>query len=120
MTTRAQLRRIDAIYTALWSRAVGAANAAAILQNNTLGPERYRGLDCGFAWIILAGNKPFGRWAKKHDLAGPHYPRGLQIWYSKVHAVPTQSISVHEAAVQAAALVLREAGVECTWNSRLD
>ena len=34
---------------------------------------------CGFAWVWIAGNTTFGRWAKKQGLARTSYPRGLQI-----------------------------------------
>jgi len=106
----------------LWSEARAAAQAAAVEQNNRLGNEQSRGLDCGFAWLRFPGNIPFARWAKKQGLASKDYPSGLSIWYSKLHDVPTQSISVHEAAARAARDVLAH-GLQTSListGSRLD
>ena len=96
----------DTQFAALWDKALKAAQQAAVDADNKLGDENSRGFDCGFAWITMPGNIPFGRWAKKQGIASKGYPTGLQIWYSKVHSLPTQSISVHEAAVRAARDVL--------------
>jgi hypothetical protein len=93
-------------FAALWHDAKQAAQSAAEAENFKLGDENARGLDCGFAWVTLPGNIAFGRWAKKQGIASKGYPTGLSIWYSKLHNVPTQSISVHEAAVRAARDVL--------------
>jgi hypothetical protein len=95
-------------YPEIWARAKAAGEYAAKVENAKLGPEGGRGLDCGFAWITMPGNIPFGRWAKKTGIASKGYPTGLQIWYSKVHSVPTQSVSVHEAACKAARDVLAQ------------
>ena len=105
-----------------WKRAQEAAQAAAVAQNARLGDENFRGLDCGFAWITFPGNVAFGRWAKEKGIASPGYPKGLQIWYSKLHSVPTQSISVHEAAASAALKVFRTLlpDVKFGFGSRLD
>lgn len=106
----------------LWKEAQAAAQAAALAQNSKLADENHRGFDCGFAWVTLPGNHPFGRWAKKQSIARKNYPRGLMIWYSKLHRVPTQSISVHEAAAQAARDVLAHGLQSCEigMSSRLD
>ena len=96
----------EEIFAGLWRSACSAANAAAQVENMRLGSEYTRGCDCGFAWVTLPGDIPFGRWAKKQGIASKGYPSGLSIWYSKVHSIPTQSISVHEAACKAARDVL--------------
>jgi hypothetical protein len=109
-------------FAALWAQAKRAAHAAAEVENLRLGDENIRGLDCGFAWINLPGNIAFGRWAKKQGIASKDYPTGLSIWYSKLHSVPTQSVSVHEAAARAARDVLSH-GLQTSLisiGSRLD
>ena len=109
-------------FAKIWAEAKAAAEQAAVAQNAKLGNEYHRGFDCGFAWITFPGNTSFGRWAKAEKLASRGYPTGLQIWYSKVHSVPTQSISVHEAACRAARDVLAKAlpGTTVGCSSRLD
>lgn len=109
-------------FAALWERAKAAAQAAAEKQNTHLGVEGSRGFDCGFAWVSLPGNTPFARWAKAQGIASKAYPSGLQIWYSKLHSVNTQSISVHEAAARAARDVLSHGLQTSTisMGSRLD
>jgi len=112
----------DKFFSELWTTAKAAAQAAAEEQNAKLGAEGSRGFDCGFAWVSFPGNMPFGRWAKKQGLASKGYPTGLQIWYSKLHTVPTQSTSVHEAAARAARDVLAH-GLQTSqiyMGSRLD
>jgi hypothetical protein len=106
----------------LWEMAQCAAQLAAEAQDRELDDENCRGLDCGFAWITMPGNIAFGRWAKKRGLAGKDYPSGLSIWYSKLHNLPTQSVSVHEAAARAARDVLAH-GLQTSligMRSRLD
>lgn len=112
----------DQLFQRIWDEAKVVAQAAAHAQNRKLAPENARGFDCGFAWVSFPGNIPFGRWAKKVGIASKGYPSGLQIWYSKLHDIPTQSVSVHEAAARAAAQFLqRELGTSLiTSSSRLD
>lgn len=97
---------MTAQFQKIWADAKAAGEKAAAEQNAKLGGENYRGFDCGFAWITMPGNIAFARWAKKEGLASKGYPTGMSIWYSKVHSVPTQSVSVHEAACRAARDVL--------------
>lgn len=109
-------------FSVLWSQAQAAAQTAAEAENAKLGAEYGRGLDCGFAWLEMPGNIPFARWAKKEGLASKAHPSGYFIWYSKLHTVPTQSVSVHEAAARAARDVLAH-GLQTSrisMGSRLD
>lgn len=72
---------------------------------------------CGFAWIKLKGNTPFGRWTKKKGLAKPAYPNGLSIWVSAYG----QSMARKEAYARAFAKVLNENGVSDAYaDSRMD
>lgn len=106
----------------LWNAARHAAQRAAEVENLRLGDENCRGFDCGFAWVTFPGNTAFGRWAKKAGIASKSYIGGLEVWYSKLHSVPTQSVSVHEAAARAARDVLAH-GLQSSaisFGSRLD
>lgn len=82
------------------------------------GAQRYYESEgpCGFAWIHFAGNTEFGRWAKKNDVARADYPKGLCVWVSE----GGQSVERKEAYARAYAAVLKEAGIDCYANSRLD
>lgn len=71
---------------------------------------------CGFAWIKFKGNTPFGRWAKKTGLARPDYPTGLAINVREGN----QSMQKKEAYADAFAKVLKDAGIDCYADSRLD
>lgn len=105
----------------VWSLAKEAAQAAAEIENMRLGDENSRGLDCGFAWIVLSpATQPFAKWTKKNGLSSKHHAGGQSLWYSKLHSLPTQSVSVHQAAVFAAADVLQRANIKCYTGSRLD
>jgi predicted esterase YcpF (UPF0227 family) len=105
----------------VWSLAKQAAQAAAEIENMRLGDERSRGFDCGFAWVVIApATQPFAKWTKKFGISSKHYAGGQCIWYSNLHSLPTQSVSVHQAAAQAAADVLQRANIKAYTGSRLD
>jgi hypothetical protein len=103
--------------------ALAAAQAAAETENNRLGPEKDRGLDCGFAWVtikpargpLVAELKRLGL-GETRDYGGG----GFQVWYSKLHSVPTQSISVHIAAARAFAETATANGYPASYGSRYD
>lgn len=75
---------------------------------------------CGFAWVCLKGNTSFGKWAKANEIARDAYPSGLKINAYKMAPEINQSIQKAEVAVAAAAKVLKDYGVECYTDSRLD
>jgi len=102
--------------------ALSAAQEAAEKQDQQLGDENLRGLDCGFAWVYFKGNSKFARFMMKFhaDMVSNGYPSGKTIWYSHLHNVPTQSVSVHEAAVKAFVEVWSAHNVDLGWSSRLD
>lgn len=106
------------------AKAMAAAAAAAVAQNNKLAAESSRGFDCGFAWVtIRPGRGPFVTYLKSQRIGQPRgYDRqpGYGLWYSDLHELPTQSVSVHEAAVRAFCEVLQSYGINANWNSRLD
>lgn len=107
----------------IWAEMKEAAQAAAVLQDAKLGFESQRGLDCGFAWLTIHPAKgPFVTYLKTVLGATRHYDggTGYGIWYSKLHDIPTQSISVHQAAVSAARDVLGKYNIIGYVGSRLD
>lgn len=71
---------------------------------------------CGFAWVKIKGNTPFGRWAKKMGYARPAYGGGLMIWCP----LATQSYDRKTAWASAFAKVLTDAGIFAYCDSRLD
>ena len=71
---------------------------------------------CGFAWVRVKGNSPFGRWAKKQGLARPGYPSGLDISIREYN----QSMQKKEAHAYAMAAVLQKYGIDAYANSRMD
>jgi len=72
---------------------------------------------CGFAWVQLPGNGPFGRWMKTKGLARKGYPKGLTYWISDYN----QCMQKKEAYAFAFARALGVAGVPNVYaQSRLD
>lgn len=105
---------------AIYETAVFAGKQAAAKVNAELGPERDRGLDCGFAWVVVKPARgPLVSWAKKNGRGRRHYSGGWCFWYSEF-STATQSVSVHEAAAQAFCEVLTAAGLHAYADSRLD
>ena len=108
----------------IWTEAKARAQLAAQEQNERLGPKESRGFDCGFAWITI---KP-ARGAMVNYLKSIGVGRtgdygsgnGYSLWYSKVHDVNTQSLSVHQAAIAEVERVFKDNGIECRTGSRLD
>ena len=77
--------------------------------------------NCGFAWIHISGRGKFAKFAKETLDASKSYPgSGLNIWYSKVYDSTSQDMSIHLVACEAAVKVLRENGIKCSVQSRLD
>jgi len=102
----------------IWQTAKAAADAAAHAENARLGPEQARGLDCGFAWVVIKPARgSFVKYLKSQGIGHVRdYGGGYEIWYSKLHSIGTQSISVH----WAAAKVFREHGINAHADQRLD
>ena len=104
----------------IFEQAKAAALAAATAQNATLPPEARRGFDCGFAWVIIKPARgPFVKYCKANRIGDKHCYGGWNIWYSHF-SLPTQSVSVHEAAASAFAAVLVANGIDAYADSRLD
>lgn len=78
--------------------------------------EVVEGGPCGFAWVHIAGNTAFGRWAKKAKIADTDYPNGLMIWVSE----GGQSMQRKEAYAGAYARHLKDNGIEAYLRSRMD
>ena len=108
-------------FAEIWDEAVKAANDAATQKNQELGPEKDRGLDCGFAWLhVPDGRSGLAKWLKKHVGANKHWDKGVFVWYSNIHDVITQSISVHIAACGAAVKVYQKYGYAVKVGYRYD
>ena len=72
---------------------------------------------CGFATIQgLKGNTTFGKWLLKSNKGRKGYPSGIYIG----SPICSQSLTRNEAACDAAVKVLRDAGIACYVNSRID
>lgn len=71
---------------------------------------------CGFAWVRIAGNTPFGRYCKKAGIARPAYGGGLSIYPSRC----SQSLDRNTAWASAFARVLQAHGVRADAVSRID
>ena len=104
-------------------RAKEVAQKAAKETNASMPPENQRGLDCGFAWVVIKPAR--GILVNYLKMQGIGNTRtygggGLEVWYSRIHNEPTQSIDVHIAACRAFADVLKSFGVNADWGSRLD
>jgi len=87
-----------------------AAEVAANAADAKLPPENERGFDCGFAWVHAPEVRLNTKAGKQLLALGytKHWPGGARLWYSKIHNVHTQSISVHMAAVEAYADVIKD------------
>lgn len=104
----------------IYSEAKAAGFLAATEYQATLPPEGHRGLDCGFAWVIVRPARgPFVTWCKNNQHGRKGYEPGWHFWYSEF-SIGTQSVSVHEKAAEAFAAVLRKHGIEAHVGSRLD
>ena len=84
--------------------------------------ESDQSFNCGFAWVILPGKGDFASFLKKHRGASKNYEgKGIILWYSTVYnSRGSQSMTKHRIACDAFAEVLRDNGLECVVESRLD
>lgn len=105
----------------LWKRATAAGHKAG--QECEPVPMHIKGYApiadgmCGFAWIsIFPARGGFVSWLKSQNIGSKGYPKGWQIWVSGFN----QSHARKEAFANAAAAVLREAGIKAYGGSRLD
>lgn len=107
---------------AIWIEARAAGEKAAREKNAALGPENARGIDCGMAWVVIRPARgAFVTWCKKEGHGKARgYDGGFKIWCASLHDELAQSITVHEAAAQAFADVLRAHGIDASMDSRLD
>lgn len=109
----------------IFKEAKEAATRAAEAEDAKLGPERSRGLDCGFGWVVITPAKgPFVNFLKGLKLGSRKSWGKGGGWYlsmgSGIHGLGTQSISVHQAAARAFLGVLKKHGLDGYVDSRLD
>ena len=103
--------------------ALKASEDAAAVRNSLLPPEQERGLDCGFAWVVIKPARgKFVSYLKKQGIGSTrsYGGGGYEIWYSSLHKQATQSVSVHYAAATAYSEVLNKHGINSYPGSRLD
>lgn len=110
-------------YAALWRKAEAAGRAAhagatPTPMNVTDGRQVWHVPDglCGFAGVVVPGNRGIGPWLRKHGIGHRHWPSG---WYVSTNGM-SQSVARAEAAANEIARVLRDAGEEAHTYSRLD
>ena len=107
----------------IYAEAQDAAVAAAHAEDAKLGPENIRGLDCGFAWVVIKPARgAFVNYLKSIDVGSTrdYGGGGYSVWGSRLHDLQTQSISVHYAAAKAFAAVLVKHGLNAYADQRLD
>lgn len=89
------------------------AHAAGLTAGNACQP----GGVCGFAWVhIPDGRSSCAHWLTKTNRGSKGYPRGVDIWVSYFG----QSLERKEAYARAFAQVLRNYGIKCYSQSRMD
>ncbi|MFA5948042.1 MAG: hypothetical protein WC806_03650 [Candidatus Gracilibacteria bacterium] len=115
-----------------FSNILGAAHAAAKIAVAAIAHEEgSRGLDCGFAWVVIEGNDPLARFCRREVKAAEKfgtrasssfgskgYPSGWQFWCPGEFR--GQSVHILEAGARAFRDALATHGIRATVNSRLD
>jgi len=76
--------------------------------------------NCGFAWVNISARGNFAKFTKELKISDKAYPKGRNIWYSRVYDSNTQSMDIHKVACNAFAKVLIENGIKCSVGCRLD
>lgn len=111
-------------FAALWHKACEAGRAAAQEKK----PQMVVAVDvsgltsspfpiCGFSWVhVSPGNCPFANWLKKKGYARAAYSGGVEVWIGDYN----QSYDMKMAHADAAAAVLRDAGIKAYGGGRLD
>ena len=100
------------------NEALSAADQAAQDKLNELGEEWF---PCGFAWVrVLPATQPFRRCLKKAGIVDSASYGGGYTVFDACGNRYTQSMFVKEAGTKAYAKVLRDHGIECYAESRID
>jgi len=100
---------------AIYTKALEAAKAA----EHDYRQQHGEGFMCGFAWIYFPnGRDKFVNWLKKNNIGDKHWQKGYEIW--NVTKCGSQSIDLKEHSSRVFAAVLREHGIQCMAQSRLD
>ena len=118
--TEAQLWRVwDEAYLLGMAAGQGATPVPMIVSDpNAYTPKEWLVADgvCGFAWVEMAGNSRFARWAVKKGIARKAYPSGIAINCRDFG----QSMQRKEMWAYAVANCLRTKGIEGHVCSRMD
>lgn len=76
---------------------------------------------CGFAWIVIKpATSSFARWCARENIGRNNYGGGWAIPSHRLVSNEGQSYERKTAAMRAAVQVLRNAGINCRVDSRLD
>ncbi len=75
---------------------------------------------CGFAWVVFDGRDPAVKFLKRcyPDAGRPGYPKGFHVWNPAASA--TQCMEAKIVGARAFVEVLKNAGVDCHYESRWD
>lgn len=102
-------------YISIYTKALEAAKQA---ENDYL-QQHGEGFMCGFAWVYFPnGRDRFVNWLKKNNLGSKHWKKGYLLWNPTRSG--SQSIDLLEHCSRVFANVLREQGINCQSQSRLD
>jgi hypothetical protein len=102
-------------YMAVYLKALAAAEQA----EHEYREQHGEGFMCGFAWIhIPNGRDPFVYFLKKNNLGSKHWHKGYYLWNPS--KCGSQSIDLLEHCCRVFAQVLKDNGIECRSQSRLD
>lgn len=109
------MSKITIDYMSIYLKALEAAKQAEHDYRRDYG----EGFMCGFAWIHFPnGRDKFVNWLKKNNLGSKHWQKGYLLWNPT--RCGSQSIDLLEHCSRVFASVLKEHGINCKSQSRLD
>ena len=102
-------------YATIYLKALAAAEQAA----HDYRRDHGEGFMCGFAWVYFPnGRDKFVNWLKKNNLGSKHWKKGYLLWNPS--KCGSQSIDLLEHCSRVFAQVLKDNGINCYSQSRLD
>lgn len=102
-------------YISIYTKAYQAAEQA----EHDYKQQHGEGFMCGFAWVYFPnGRDKFVNWLKKNNLGSKHWQKGYLLWNPT--RCGSQSVDLLQHCSTVFANVLREHGIHCQAQSRLD